>query len=52
MRGWWERGRALGAAHPQAVDIGIALLIQAAMTMPFVVPRPPDLEPATWPAYG
>nr|WP_251982935.1 histidine kinase [Streptomyces violaceusniger] len=22
------------------------------MTMPFVVPRPPDLEPATWPAYG
>ncbi|MEV6133749.1 histidine kinase [Streptomyces violaceusniger] len=20
--------------------------------MPFVVPRPPDLEPATWPAYG
>ncbi|MGW7693314.1 sensor histidine kinase [Streptomyces asiaticus] len=52
MRGWWERGRALGAAHPQAVDIGIALLVQAAMTMPFVVPRPPDLEPATLPAYG
>ncbi|WP_262700201.1 MULTISPECIES: sensor histidine kinase [Streptomyces] len=52
MRGWWERGRALGAAHPQAVDIGIALLVQAAMTMPFVVPRPPDQEPATWPAYG
>ncbi|WP_289941321.1 histidine kinase [Streptomyces sp. S.PNR 29] len=22
------------------------------MTMPFVVPRPPELEPATWPAYG
>lgn len=20
--------------------------------MPFVVPRPPDAEPATWPAYG
>lgn len=52
MRGWWERGRALGAAHPQAVDIGIALLVQAAMTMPFVVPRPPGQEPATWPAYG
>ncbi|EXU69321.1 histidine kinase [Streptomyces sp. PRh5] len=34
------------------MDIGIALLVQAAMTMPFVVPRPPDLEPATWPAYG
>ncbi|GDY40265.1 sensor histidine kinase [Streptomyces antimycoticus] len=52
MRGWWERGRSLGAAHPQAVDLGIALLVQAAMTMPFVVPRPPDVEPATWPAYG
>ncbi|WP_275558780.1 histidine kinase [Streptomyces sp. 5-6(2022)] len=52
MRGWWERGRALGAAHPHAVDIGIALLVQAAMTMPFVVPRPPGQEPATWPAYG
>ncbi|MFJ9739581.1 sensor histidine kinase [Streptomyces sp. NPDC101166] len=51
-RGWWERGRTLGAAHPLLVDIGIALLVQAAMTMPFVVPRPPDLEPATWPAYG
>lgn len=35
-----------------AVDIGIALLVQAAMTMPFVVPRAPELEPATWPAYG
>ncbi|MFI8522078.1 hypothetical protein ACIGEZ_30320 [Streptomyces sp. NPDC085481] len=34
------------------MDIGIALLVQAAMTMPFVVPRPPDLEPATWPAYA
>ncbi|WP_405862493.1 histidine kinase [Streptomyces sp. NBC_00090] len=22
------------------------------MTMPFVVPRPPEVEPATWPAYG
>ncbi|MER5371690.1 histidine kinase [Streptomyces sp. NPDC002553] len=51
-RGWWERGRTLGAAHPLLVDIGIALLVQAAMTMPFVVPRPPELEPATWPAYG
>ncbi|MFD2688875.1 sensor histidine kinase [Streptomyces phyllanthi] len=52
VRGWWERGRALGAANPLIVDIGIALLVQAAMTMPFVVPRPPELEPATWPAYG
>ncbi|GGT18711.1 two-component sensor histidine kinase [Streptomyces tanashiensis] len=44
--------RSWGAAHPWAVDIGLALVVQAAMTMPFVVPRGPELEPATWPAYG
>ncbi|QKV96335.1 sensor histidine kinase [Streptomyces sp. NA02950] len=52
LRRWWEGCRALGAANPLALDIGIALLVQAAMTMPFVVPRAPELEPATWPAYG
>ncbi|MER7959010.1 histidine kinase [Streptomyces sp. NPDC096030] len=52
VRGWWERAREFGASRPQTVDVGIALLVQAAMTMPFVVPRPPELEPATWPAYG
>ncbi|MFF0427625.1 sensor histidine kinase [Streptomyces sp. NPDC004520] len=44
--------RTWGAAHPWAVDIGLALVVQAAMTMPFVVPRGPELEPATWSAYG
>ncbi|MFF0559255.1 sensor histidine kinase [Streptomyces sp. NPDC004266] len=52
VRGGWERARTWGAANPWAVDTGIALLVQAAMTMPFVVPRGPELEPATWPAYG
>ncbi|MFC8952378.1 sensor histidine kinase [Streptomyces sp. NPDC057101] len=52
VRGWWERARTWGAANPWAVDAGIALLVQAAMTMPFVVPRPPEFEPATWAAYG
>jgi signal transduction histidine kinase len=52
LRGWWERGRTLSVANPPAVDIGVALLIQAAMTMPFVVPRPAEVAPATWPAYG
>ncbi|PPS69314.1 MULTISPECIES: sensor histidine kinase [Streptomyces] len=51
-RGWWERGRALATAHPLLVDIGLALLVQAAMTMPFLVPRAPGLPPATWGAYG
>ncbi|CAM5602374.1 sensor histidine kinase [Streptomyces narbonensis] len=52
VRSGWERARSWGAANPWAVDIGLALLVQAAMTMPFVVPRGPELEPATWPAYG
>ncbi|MEV4941925.1 sensor histidine kinase [Streptomyces zaomyceticus] len=52
IRARWERTRTWGAANPWAVDLGIALLVQAAMTMPFVVPRPPEIEPATWPAYG
>ncbi|MFE7840731.1 sensor histidine kinase [Streptomyces sp. NPDC057474] len=51
-RGWWERGRALGDAHPWVVDVGIALLVQGAMTMPFVVPRAAGLAPVTWAAYG
>ncbi|MYS91290.1 MULTISPECIES: sensor histidine kinase [Streptomyces] len=52
LRGWWERGRALGAANPLVVDIGVALLVQFAMTMPFVVPRVAGAPPATWAAYG
>ncbi|MFI9000401.1 sensor histidine kinase [Streptomyces sp. NPDC053541] len=47
-----ERLRSRAEANPWAVDVGLALLVQAAMTMPFVVPRGPELEPATWPAYG
>jgi signal transduction histidine kinase len=42
----------LAAAHPLLVDIGVALLVQGAMTMPFLVPRAPGLPPATWAAYG
>lgn len=52
VRGWRERGRVLAAAHPLLVDIGVALLVQGAMTMPFLVPRAPALPPATWAAYG
>ncbi|MDG9712249.1 sensor histidine kinase [Streptomyces sp. DH10] len=52
VRGWWERGRASAEANPLLVDIGVALLVQAAMTMPFVVPRAAGAPPATWAAYG
>ncbi|MFC9680326.1 sensor histidine kinase [Streptomyces sp. NPDC056948] len=51
-REWWLRGRALTAANPLVVDIGITLLVQGAMTMPFVVPRAAGAPPATWGAYG
>ncbi|WP_371584190.1 sensor histidine kinase [Streptomyces sp. NBC_01314] len=50
-RGWWERGRAFGDARPRVVDVGVALLVQGAITMPFVVPRAAGLPPATWAAY-
>ncbi|MBF6056391.1 histidine kinase [Streptomyces eurocidicus] len=30
----------------------ITAVVQAAVTIPFVVPRPADLPPATWPMYG
>ncbi|GGX14271.1 sensor histidine kinase [Streptomyces lomondensis] len=52
LRGWWERGRALAATRPLLIDIGVALLVQGAMTMPFLVPRAPGSPPATWAAYG
>lgn len=42
----------LGRARPWAVDVGVALLVQAAVTIPFVVPRPAGLPPADWPSYG
>ncbi len=38
------QAREWGAAHPRAVDAGLALLVQAAVTMPFVVPRGPELR--------
>lgn len=43
--------RVLGAS-PRTVDLTVALLVQAAVTMPFVVPRAPELPEATWTAYG
>ncbi|MFF7388624.1 sensor histidine kinase [Streptomyces scabiei] len=51
-RGWWARERGLAERYPWVVDVGVALLVQGAMTMPFVVPRAAGLAPATWAAYG
>ncbi|HET6856806.1 MAG TPA: histidine kinase [Streptomyces sp.] len=47
-----ELGERLRGAGPKAVDIGITLFVQAAVTMPFVVPRAPGLPDVTWASYG
>ncbi|MEU5643032.1 sensor histidine kinase [Streptomyces milbemycinicus] len=44
--------RTLRSLPPRAFDLGLALLVQLAVTMPFVVPRGPELPPATWSAYA
>lgn len=51
MRGI-QRIRALLHTGPRVADVGLALLVQAALTMPFVVPRAPELPDATWASYG
>lgn len=45
-------GRRLRGAGPWVVDAVITAVVQAAVTIPFVVPRPADLPPATWLTYG
>ncbi|MGX8907561.1 sensor histidine kinase [Streptomyces netropsis] len=45
-------GRRLSGASPWAVNAVITAVVQAAVTIPFVVPRPADLPPATWAMYG
>lgn len=42
----------LPLAGPWTVDAGLTLLVLAAETIPFVVPRSPSLPPATWASYG
>ncbi|MFE4334480.1 sensor histidine kinase [Streptomyces sp. NPDC056831] len=51
IRGVWARARELWNTGPWATDIGVALLVQGAVSMPWVVPRDPGLEPATATAY-
>ncbi|MBT2386216.1 sensor histidine kinase [Streptomyces sp. ISL-11] len=44
--------RRLRAAGPWTVDVVVTAVVQAAVTIPFVVPRAPDVPPATWFFYG
>lgn len=47
----WRRMRETGGPGPRATDIGVVLLVQAAVSVPWVLPRDPRLEPATPAAY-
>ncbi|WP_455771380.1 sensor histidine kinase [Streptomyces xanthophaeus] len=42
----------LRRARPWLVDLGLAVLVQLAVSMPFVLPREAPLPPATWTAYA
>ncbi|MFD6886968.1 sensor histidine kinase [Streptomyces sp. NPDC059957] len=52
MRAWGELGARVRHAGPRKQDLGLTLLVQLAVTMPFVVPRSADLPPADWASYA
>lgn len=47
-----RRVRRLRGARPWVVDLGLTVLVQLAVTMPFVLPREPGLPPVTWASYA
>lgn len=47
-----RRVRLLRGARPWVVDLGLTVLVQLAVTMPFVLPREPGLPPVTWASYA
>ncbi|MFJ2591407.1 sensor histidine kinase [Streptomyces erythrochromogenes] len=44
--------RRLRGARPWVADLGLTVLVQLAVTMPFVLPREPGLPPVTWASYA
>lgn len=51
VRGWWARARVGWRGRPWAADAGVALLVQAAVSVPWLLPRDPGQEPANLTAY-
>ncbi|MFE4264684.1 sensor histidine kinase [Streptomyces sp. NPDC056883] len=51
-RAWGELGAWIRRAGPRRQDLGLTLLVQLAVTMPFVVPRSAELPPADWASYA
>ncbi|MFJ3728117.1 sensor histidine kinase [Streptomyces sp. NPDC090045] len=52
IRALGRRVRRLRGARPWVVDLGLTVLVQLAVTMPFVLPREPGLPPVTWASYA
>lgn len=52
IRAWGELGTRIRQADPRRQDLGLTLLVQLAVTMPFVVPRSAGLPPADWASYA
>ncbi len=46
------RAARLGRIRPWGVDLGLTLLVQLAVTMPFVLPREAGLPPVSWSSYA
>lgn len=51
LRVWWERATRFAAANPYVVDAGIAVLVWVALSVQFIVPRPPGQTPASTLSY-
>lgn len=49
---WGEFGARIRRADPRVQDLGLTLLVQLAVTMPFVVPRSAAVPPADWGSYA
>ncbi|MEW2417126.1 histidine kinase [Streptomyces sp. NPDC046866] len=45
-------GERIRRADPRRQDLGLTLLVQLAVSIPFVVPRAADLPPADWGSYA
>ncbi|WP_443065469.1 sensor histidine kinase [Streptomyces sp. NBC_00536] len=52
MPDWGDVTRAIRRADPRTQDLGLTLLVQLAVTMPFVVPRSAEVPPADWASYA
>ncbi|WP_420716519.1 sensor histidine kinase [Streptomyces sp. H27-H1] len=52
IHAWEELAARIRRAGPRRQDLGLTLLVQLAVTMPFVVPRSAEAPPADWASYA